>query len=155
MTEPRRVLDELLAMFGPDAPDQLDRLRLVRTGEREPIPMSVRRGVWFRDGRCCQWCGAFDNLQLDHIVPWSNGGSDRSDNLRLLCANCNETRSNRRTDIWTRVLPLAFECSRCARPERYLTDDDETIEYVEQADRVGAYCMACRTPGLAERWALL
>lgn len=143
MPEPGQLIDDVIALFGSAAPDPLERLPLVRTGEREPIDSGVRRGVWLRDGGRCQWCGYAYGLQLDHIVPWSNGGSDRSDNLRLLCDRCNETRSNRRTDSWTRVLPVAFECRRCVRPQRRLDDNDEPVN---------AYCIACRTAGIAERW---
>jgi HNH endonuclease len=153
--EPVRVVHELFALFGAAAPDPLDRMPLIRTGERAPIAEPIRRGVWRRDGGCCQWCGYAYDLQIDHIVPWSNGGSDRSDNLRLLCASCNEARSNRRTDIWSRVLPLAFECRRCVRPQRYLNDDDEPVEFIEQADPVSAYCVTCRTPGISEHWATM
>lgn len=151
MTEPVRVVDELLALFGPEAPDVLDRLPRVRSGDREPIPSYVRYGVWHRDCGRCQWCGSTHDLQFDHIVPWSNGGTDRSDNLRLLCAGCNEARSNRRTDVWTRVLPIAYECRRCMRPQRVLNDDDEPIEFIEQVDPVRAYCVQCRASGIAER----
>lgn len=40
-------------------------------------------------GRQCMKCGAADNLQLDHILPWSKGGTNRFDNFQLLCRPCN------------------------------------------------------------------
>ena len=35
------------------------------------------------------------NLELDHIVPKSKGGTDQSENLQLLCNDCNRTKGNR------------------------------------------------------------
>lgn len=43
----------------------------------------------------CVWCGATDNLTLDHIVPLSKGGDNRIDNLQILCRSCNAKKGNR------------------------------------------------------------
>ncbi|MCE5191877.1 MAG: HNH endonuclease [Actinomycetia bacterium] len=37
-------------------------------------------------------------MQVDHIVPWANGGESRLDNLQVLCAECNAGKSNRHAD---------------------------------------------------------
>ena len=34
------------------------------------------------------------NLQVDHIVPQSKGGTDHPKNLQLLCQACNSTKGN-------------------------------------------------------------
>lgn len=65
-----------------------------RTRRRETIPEDVRRLVWQRDGGQCQECGATEMLQYDHVIPWSMGGADTADNLRLLCAECNRLKSD-------------------------------------------------------------
>jgi 5-methylcytosine-specific restriction endonuclease McrA len=46
-----------------------------------------------RDGYKCADCGRItDQLEIDHIVPLSKGGSDTDDtNLQLLCATPNGT----------------------------------------------------------------
>lgn len=44
------------------------------------------------DGHRCVVCGAPDQLTLDHIQPYSQGGSDTLNNLRTLCKTCNSRR---------------------------------------------------------------
>lgn len=67
-----------------------DGLRLrVPKQQRPKIPQEVRDAVFARDGHVCQECGATEDLALDHIYPWSRGGPDTEDNLRVLCRSCN------------------------------------------------------------------
>lgn len=62
---------------------------------RREISRFVSRAVFARDGRLCRFCGATERLELDHIQPWSLGGQDTVDNLRVLCKPCNVRRGNR------------------------------------------------------------
>ncbi len=57
--------------------------------KREPIPEDVRVYVWRRDGGRCVKCGSQENLEFDHIIPLSKGGSNTARNIQLLCAKCN------------------------------------------------------------------
>ena len=72
---------------------------IVRTGKRNEIPRHTRSAVWLRDGGRCELCGWARVHQeqawhLDHIKPWSAGGSDDTTNLRVLCERHNIERSN-------------------------------------------------------------
>ncbi|MFD9561505.1 HNH endonuclease [Streptomyces sp. NPDC059994] len=49
---------------------------------------SRRAKVLTRDRFTCQKCGTRENLQVDHIVPVSRGGSWDLDNLWVLCGKC-------------------------------------------------------------------
>lgn len=62
---------------------------------RSRIPVRVRRLVYARDGHACVECEAVDDLSLDHIIPWSKGGSDAPENLRTLCRSCNSSKGDR------------------------------------------------------------
>ena len=45
----------------------------------------------------CKHCGlhfSYENMQGDHILPWSQGGHTTIDNLQMLCRNCNGSKSD-------------------------------------------------------------
>lgn len=48
-----------------------------------------------RDGWVCLHCGSPDDLTLDHVIPWSVGGSDETNNLQTLCRSCNARKGAR------------------------------------------------------------
>lgn len=82
---------------------------------RRVILPHVRRAVYDRDGAACVFCGSVTALELDHVIPWSQGGSDASWNLRILCARCNRSRGTRATsDDTTTRPPTAPRCTSCA-----------------------------------------
>lgn len=62
---------------------------------REPIPEEVRNEVWRRDQGRCVMCGSRENLEFDHIIPFSKGGSSTARNIQLLCQNCNRHKSDK------------------------------------------------------------
>jgi 5-methylcytosine-specific restriction endonuclease McrA len=70
----------------------LTRVRQEASWEREPIPDDVKLFVWQRDRGCCVKCESNKNLEYDHIIPVSKGGSNTARNIQLLCQNCNRSK---------------------------------------------------------------
>lgn len=58
------------------------------------ISETTKKIVFARDGGRCQCCGNFENLEYDHIIPFSCGGSSDASNIQLLCLKCNRSKSN-------------------------------------------------------------
>ena len=58
------------------------------------LPEKTRNEVLERDNfrcqaRCSPKCSVTTELQIGHIVPWAQGGSDSLSNLRVECKSCN------------------------------------------------------------------
>ena len=67
-----------------------------RTGRY--IPFSVKVRVVRRDNYTCQICGKHLNdaeVEFDHIIPLSKGGSSEEHNIRLTCFDCNREKSDK------------------------------------------------------------
>ncbi len=63
-----------------------------QTGHRPHIPIPIRRAVFERDAYACVFCSSEEDLSLDHIVAFVDGGPDEEANLRVLCMTCNRRR---------------------------------------------------------------
>lgn len=129
-----------------------ERHDVIRTGEREPIPAHVRAAVWYRDHGLCALCPGLEYqpdgpLHLDHIVPWSAGGPDTSDNLRLLCEPHNLERSNF-IDHAGPKLPVTWWCHRCYTEnhtwEHYTNGDVVCPIHRERTGPDGPRCRVAR-----------
>ena len=66
-----------------------------------------RQAIIDRDGLVCRLCGddvpAVADVDIDHIVPVTRGGSDHPSNLQVTHASCNRRKGNRlqeELDIW-------------------------------------------------------
>ena len=65
---------------------------------RVHVPDSVRIAVFVRDGGRCRRCRSVTNLELDHLIPASKGGSSDESNLQTLCRRCNRRK-------WKKLVP--------------------------------------------------
>lgn len=66
------------------------------------IPREVMLKVVRRDNHICQKCHTHvpdDQIEFDHVIPYSKGGPSTVDNLRLLCRTCNRKKSNSLNEI--------------------------------------------------------
>lgn len=125
------------------------------------IPSEIKFKVIARDKNICQICGKNifdDEVQFDHIIPYSKGGATEVSNIRLLCPECNQKRSNNfeneflvndcneffteSLDIDTIEMYLSTvqfyqyfknENKQAPTKDDYLEDDDyETAEFIEE-----------------------
>lgn len=59
---------------------------------RRHISKETQIFVWQRDqGRCVE-CKSKEQLEYDHIIPVSKGGSNNARNIQLLCETCNRSK---------------------------------------------------------------
>jgi 5-methylcytosine-specific restriction endonuclease McrA len=58
------------------------------------ISETTKKIVFTRDSGICQCCGNSENLEFDHIIPFSCGGGNEASNIQLLCRKCNRSKSN-------------------------------------------------------------
>lgn len=56
---------------------------------RAGVNKDLRKLILERDNYTCQICGSKEELTIDHIIPFSKGGSNHPDNLQTLCKTCN------------------------------------------------------------------
>lgn len=62
------------------------------------IPMWLKEEILERDHYCVK-CGSFDNLEIDHIIPVSKGGSSEKENLQILCKTCNKKKAAKMEEL--------------------------------------------------------
>jgi hypothetical protein len=59
------------------------------------ISDETRAMVMVRDGGRCRRCRRATNLEIDHVVPVSKGGSSEECNLQILCRRCSRRKSKK------------------------------------------------------------
>ena len=89
-----RVFGHLCPVFFVAEPftETRDQRSHTRAPSREVMLKVVRR-----DGQICQRCHEpvrDDEVEFDHIIPFSRGGRSTADNLRLVHRNCNRRKSD-------------------------------------------------------------
>jgi hypothetical protein len=89
-------------IFGHDCPVFYVAEPFTETKELRKITRSIPRTIQFkvlkRENQICSICNQpvrNEDIELDHIIPWSKGGPTEEHNIRLLCSNCNKKRSDK------------------------------------------------------------
>lgn len=102
LNEKRRITKKIKEKHRKEQLERIVRQELIDSGElygeqpkRPPIPRELVDAVYRRDGGRCVYCGSTENLQIDHIIPFSKGGATTIENLQLLCQKCNLEKSNK------------------------------------------------------------
>lgn len=82
----------------------------------EGAPPAVRKRVLARDGYLCQlgYAGCTtDAVEVDHIVPVSEHGTNRMDNLQAVCKECHKIKTQ------TEAQRARAKFSRKRAPQRH------------------------------------
>jgi hypothetical protein len=77
-----------------------DRFKALRDGR---ATISGTNREWQREQelpRECVFCGDTGNLQIDHLIPRSRGGTDSADNTVWSCQTCNASRGDQGVFQW-------------------------------------------------------
>ncbi len=90
-----------------------------------------RVNIYARDNSTCQYCGKRlprHQLNLDHVIPRSRGGTSRWDNVVCSCVPCNR-RKGGRTPQEARMKLLQKPCKPTWTP--FLQEDDGGVRHRE------------------------
>lgn len=93
--------DHSCAVFGHICPVFFVNETLTETTELRGITRNISRAMFLRivrrDNQTCQICGKNlkeDEIEIDHIIPFSQGGPTEESNLRVLCKDCNRKKKS-------------------------------------------------------------
>jgi 5-methylcytosine-specific restriction endonuclease McrA len=67
---------------------------LVRKIHKRKIQWS-KRNIMIRDNYTCTYCGDKDDLDIDHVLPSSQGGKNTWENCVTSCRTCNRKKRDR------------------------------------------------------------
>ncbi len=100
-TLPSEIHELQCTVFGHVCPVIYSSAAFTETSEQRRegryIPFGVKMRVVRRDNYTCQHCGIHlrdDEVEFDHIIPVSKGGSSEEHNIRLTCFDCNRSKSD-------------------------------------------------------------
>lgn len=128
--------------------------------KRKGLSKGTRFEVFKRDRFRCAYCGQSPPvvvLQIDHILPVSQGGNNDIDNLLTACQDCNAGKSDKPLDQIPRPLDdqMADRKEKREQVEEYnrFLAAERTRE-LETVDRIEDHWMELsgRVPGKVYRW---
>ena len=101
----RGVIRDLINEANSQKTNKPKKLKTNKSNKTKPqtkrsryISSSVRVDVLNRDKYKCVFCGRNSKqiqLEVDHIIPFSKGGSNDISNLQTLCIDCNRGKGAR------------------------------------------------------------
>ncbi len=97
---------------------------------------SVVSRILERDGHKCTYCGATDNLSVDHIVPISRGGLHDDSNLVTACRECNSGKGNKTVAEWEQVKSERIAAAAAKEERRKAKEERRKAKEVRNQPRV-------------------
>jgi len=98
---PKEFWDTSCRVYGHICPVFFVAEPLTETKERRKhsrlVPRDVMLKIVRRDGQICQKCNepvSDDEVEFDHLIPFSKGGESTTENLRLIHKDCNRRKGN-------------------------------------------------------------
>lgn len=115
-----------------------------------------RLAIYMRDGLSCAYCGATIEddgitLTLDHIKPYSQGGTSATHNLITACQRCNSSRGDRSVEEFTKAVAAYLDHGITAEEiqksiEEKIARQINVAEAKEIIERRGSWQNALRRP---------
>lgn len=85
------------------------RKALLRQLTAHQIKPSDLRARFAQFGNCCAYCGAVGDMQIEHVVPISKGGTHAIGNIVSACKDCNYNKRDHEVEAWYRQQPSFTE----------------------------------------------
>ena len=60
-------------------------------------------------GNCCAYCGATGEMEIEHVIPISKGGTHAMGNIVPACHDCNSSKRAKEVESWYREQPTFCE----------------------------------------------
>ena len=102
------------------------------------IRQEKRLAIYIRDGLECVYCGSNvedTKLTLDHLIPYSMGGSNDQTNLVTCCHRCNSSRGTRDWRLFAESVAQYRNTSPSTIIEHIITTVQKPID-VPQAKKI-------------------
>lgn len=85
------------------------RKALLRQQTAHQIKPRVIRARFAQFDNCCAYCGAAGDMQIEHVVPISKGGTHAIGNIVPSCQACNYSKREHEVERWYRAQPQFSE----------------------------------------------
>lgn len=103
LTDAQKALVLELAALATSPPAE----RQARPRDKKATRLSAKRwepirlAVLERDGEVCTYCSSIVGpFEVDHVIPWTRGGSHDLENLVVACRPCNRSKKDMTPEEW-------------------------------------------------------
>jgi 5-methylcytosine-specific restriction endonuclease McrA len=62
---------------------------------RQAIPAKIKKKIFERDHYRCRYCGSFQDLIIEHVIPFVRTKDNSEENLVTACHKCNSKKQDR------------------------------------------------------------